>query len=129
MALVVDSSVCVEVLAGAPWVLGDQDLVAPALLDSELLAVARRLESAGVLDQTEADRAVTLLDDLGIRRVTDADLRRRALDAARRLGWSRTYDAEYVALAEHEDIPLVTGDLRLLRGAARLVRTLRVDDV
>ena len=36
------------------------------------------------------------------------------------LGWAKTYDAEYVALARLLNCRLVTLDARLRRGAARL---------
>jgi len=36
------------------------------------------------------------------------------------LGWAKTYDAEFVALAALLDCQLVTLDLRLRRGAAGL---------
>ena len=36
------------------------------------------------------------------------------------MGWARTYDAEYVALARLLDCRLVTLDSRLRRGADRL---------
>ena len=36
------------------------------------------------------------------------------------LGWARTYDAEYVALARLLDCRVVTADERLRRGADRL---------
>ena len=36
------------------------------------------------------------------------------------MGWAKTYDAEYLALAELLDCRFVTLDARLHRGAARL---------
>ena len=39
---------------------------------------------------------------------------------ADRLGWAKTYDAEYVALADLLSCRLVTLDARLRRGAQRL---------
>jgi predicted nucleic acid-binding protein len=45
------------------------------------------------------------------------------------MGWVRTYDAEYCALAELEDVPLITADDRLARGARRrLPYVLRLTD-
>jgi predicted nucleic acid-binding protein len=48
-------------------------------------------------------------------------LRREAWRIADELGWAKTYDAEYVALARLMGCPLFTIDDRLRRGAARLV--------
>ncbi len=52
-----------------------------------------------------------------------------ALRIAEWLGWATTYDAEYVALAQALDAPLVTADARLARGAGGLVRTLGPSDI
>ncbi|MGQ0678777.1 MAG: type II toxin-antitoxin system VapC family toxin [Actinomycetota bacterium] len=48
-------------------------------------------------------------------------LHREAWHVADRLGWAKTYDAEYVALARILDCPLLTVDQRLRRGAAGMV--------
>lgn len=50
-----------------------------------------------------------------------AQLRREAWRIADDLGWAKTYDAEYVALAHILDCRLFTIDDRLRRGAGRLV--------
>ena len=48
------------------------------------------------------------------------ELSRRAWSLATEMEWAKTYDAEYLALAELMDCRLVTLDARLHRGTARL---------
>ncbi len=43
---------------------------------------------------------------------------------ARQLGWAKTYDAEYVALALMEECPLLTDDRRLQRRVSSLVEVI-----
>ena len=50
------------------------------------------------------------------------ELQRTATAIAVRLGWAKTYDAEYLALAQLLDIRLVTVDARLVRGAGKEAR-------
>jgi predicted nucleic acid-binding protein len=51
---------------------------------------------------------------------TSARLHQRALDWAERLGQSRAYDSQYVALAEQMGANLWTGDRRLANSSASL---------
>ena len=49
-----------------------------------------------------------------------ARLGREAWAIADELGWTKTYDAEYLALARVLEAPLATLDRRLARAAARV---------
>jgi len=52
-------------------------------------------------------------------------LGRDAWLVAEQLGWAKTYDAEYVALARHLGCRLLTADHRLRRGADPVVDVVR----
>ena len=125
MRLVIDASAAVQVcLAGSGFDLLDgHDLSAPVLLRFEVLSV---LHEAVWRKQISVELAAVARQRLSSAPVTfeagaDAE---EAWDVSERLGWAKTYDAEYVALARREQAPLLTLDRRLARGAARLVQVL-----
>jgi indolepyruvate ferredoxin oxidoreductase alpha subunit len=62
-----------------------------------------------------------------IRLLGDAVLRRRAWELADQLGWSSTYDAEYVALTQLQADALVTLDPKLARSVKGIVETASID--
>jgi predicted nucleic acid-binding protein len=115
--IVVDASVLVTAL-GDDGPDGDRTrerlrgerMVAPHLIDVEVLAAWRRLMSAGDLDSRRADLAIADLRALRLRRVPHRPL----LDRCWSLRSSLTmYDAVYVALAEMTGSVLLTADRRL----------------
>jgi predicted nucleic acid-binding protein len=97
-----------------------EDLVAPAVMWSEARATLHLQSSQGRLERSTAATAHDRLERAPVRRVDRAALGRTAWRIADELGWARTYDAEYVALAQLLGCRLVTLDLRLRRGADRL---------
>lgn len=122
MTLVVDASVAVPAcLAEAGFsVLPDDDLVAPALMWSEARSVLHELVWRRELTAADGDAAREALERSPVRRVDDERLGAQAWRIADALGWAKTYDAEYVALAQLLGCRLVTLDARLRRSAARL---------
>lgn len=123
MRLVVDGTVALEVcLAGGNLgPLGGHELHAPALLASEVASVLREMAWRGELNMAQARGVADRLVTLGLRYARAGSLVTDALDVAERLGWAKTYDAEYVALARRLRCPLVTSDARLQRGAGAVV--------
>ena len=124
--LVIDASAAVHLATTLriPAVLGKYRCVAPHLLWAECLAAIRQAEWRGVLPSDAGAEALRRLEALSIEPIDGPEHRARALDLARRLGWAKTYDAQYVALAESLDAPLLSTDSRLRRGAAVVIRTL-----
>jgi predicted nucleic acid-binding protein len=121
LTLAVDASAAVEYLLrtalglGAASLLDHADLVAPELLDAEVLAVLRREVLAGRLAERRATEAVTDLGRWDVERLSHKTL----LEIAWRLrGHVTIYDALYVAAARVRRAALVTADGPLARAPA-----------
>jgi predicted nucleic acid-binding protein len=110
---VVDAGVVVELLAGDldPVRLGDEELAAPHLLDSEVTHVLRSLVRRGNLSDEQGDLAFDGFLHLSLTRYPADWLRPRMWELRHNLS---AYDATYVALAE------MTGATALLTTDARL---------
>lgn len=115
---VVDASVAVEYLLKTPLgltladTLENQSLVAPELIDAEVLSVMRRSVLRGALEQTRAEIVVESLPYWPVRRVSHRDLVSVAWQHRHNVS---AYDAFYVAAARAYGIPLLTADGRLAR--------------
>jgi predicted nucleic acid-binding protein len=118
MPVVIDASVLVELVLqttrarAVDQAVGATDMVAPDVINLEVLSTLRRLERTGKLPVQRANQAV---DDL-----VDANLRRFATLPLLPMAWKLranvpASDACYVALARDLGCALVTGDLRLSR--------------
>jgi predicted nucleic acid-binding protein len=120
--LVVDASLMVA------WSTGTHDLdelapderCAPALMWSEVCSVLHERTWRGDIPADHATRARVRIEQATVKPRTHPDLADEAWRIADELGWAKTYDAEYVALASLLDCLLVTIDARLRRGADRL---------
>lgn len=112
---VLDAGVVVELLVGSldPDLLGDEELAAPHLIDSEVTHMLRGLVRAGALTDRQGDLALTGFTQLTISRFPADWLRPRMWALRHNLS---AYDATYVALAE------MTGATALLTTDARLAR-------
>jgi predicted nucleic acid-binding protein len=122
--LVVDASAVVQACLAVEGfdLFGSERLVAPALLWSEASSVIHELGWRREISERLASMAFDALLRAPVNVREPRRLRREAWRIADDLGWAKTYDAEYVALARLLDCPLFTVDDRLRRGAARVVR-------
>ncbi|WP_353864929.1 type II toxin-antitoxin system VapC family toxin [Svornostia abyssi] len=130
MTFVVDASVAVASLVedGGLKRLGD-DLIAPPLMWSEARATLRLQVWQGRVPVQDGELMLDRLERLDVAPRAPARLGREAWAVARELGWARTYDAEYVALARLTGRRVVTLDGRLRRGADRLGLVVGIDEL
>lgn len=105
------------------------DVAAPPLMWSEVAAALRQRTFRNEISPELAEQTLSALLESRIERAMPPELYREAYSVAARLGWAKTYDAEYVALARLLDCPLLTADARLRRGAARVIQTVAPEDL
>ena len=97
--------------------------VAPALLWSECTSVLREMQYRDEISAALKEATLRRLLEGPIQRRSPRRLYAEASRLAVELGWAKTYDAEYVALARMLAAPLLTRDSRLVRGASRVLST------
>lgn len=121
MRLVLDSAAALRASMSEPArsQLRSHDLIGPPLLWSEVHSAVHQAVWRRDLDERQAAELLDAFASLAVRRRTPARLHSVAYELASELGWAKTYDAEFVALAQLDDAVVLTTDGRLRRGAER----------
>lgn len=100
------------------WKTIEIELHAPLLLQYEVTSVLRKTVVSGWITTEQAIQSVDSMMDLGIEFAPPSmELHKRALLWAERLGQSKSYDTQYLALAEFIHANLWTADKRLFNAA------------
>ena len=121
--IVLDASAAVQACLAADGfdLFGRERLIAPALFWSEVSSVLHEMRWRKEISTGLADIAFKRLLAAPVSPRSSKRLRREAWGVAEELGWMKTYDAEYVALARTTRCRLFTVDARLRRGAGHVV--------
>jgi predicted nucleic acid-binding protein len=121
MRLVLDSGAALRasMSSQAAADLARHELIGPPLLWSEVHSAVHEAVWRRELDDERATDVLASFGRLGVRRRSPSALYAEAYRVATQLGWAKTYDAEFVALARLEGARVLTTDARLRRGADR----------
>jgi predicted nucleic acid-binding protein len=125
--IVLDASVVVELVTNSPTAVAiRQDLagradrlIAPHLLDVEVLSAIRRQAAEGRIDASRSAELLADLTGLPATRQPHTDLLARIWELRHNF---TAYDATYIALAEATDATLYTLDGKLSKGHRARVR-------
>ena len=121
--IVLDASAAVQACLAADGfdLFGRERLIAPVLFWSEVSSALHEMRWRKEISTGLADIAFKRLLAAPVSPRSSKRLRREAWGVAEELGWMKTYDAEYVALARTTRCRLFTVDARLRRGAGHVV--------
>lgn len=99
----------------------EHQILAPTLLRSQLLSLLYQAVQRGEMSKKDAERRLDYVRALRIRLLGDRVLQNVAWKLADQLGWSDTFDAEYVALTQLQADALITLDSQLADAVKDLV--------
>jgi predicted nucleic acid-binding protein len=124
---VVDARAVLHLASAGIEVAPEHELLAPTLIRSQTLSVLHEAVQRGEMEADVARDQLERVWQMPIRLLGDAVLRRNAWKVADRLGWTETYDAEYVALTLLQGDAFVTLDEDLARQVDGIVTTAPID--
>lgn len=99
----------------------EHQILAPTLLRSQLLSLLYQAVQRGEMTKKDAEQRLDYVRALRIRLLGDRVLQSVAWQLADQLGWSDTFDAEYVALTRLQADALITLDDQLAHAVKDLV--------
>jgi predicted nucleic acid-binding protein len=121
MLIILDSSAALRASMSslASNDLASHELIGPPLLWSEVYSAIHEASWRRDLDDSGVTAALMGFARLGVGRRSPHRLHQEAFGLAGELGWAKTYDAEFLALAKIEGGRVLTTDARMRRGADR----------
>ncbi|MHA6669051.1 type II toxin-antitoxin system VapC family toxin [Homoserinimonas sp. A447] len=117
----IDAGVAIRLAQDDVTIPAEHDLVAPALLRSQALSALHEAAMRGELTEAEAQGLLARIRTMNIRLLGDRVLQSVAWKIADQLGWTETFDAEYIAVTKLQADALITLDEKLAASARELV--------
>ena len=124
---VIGPDVAVRLAREQAVIRGEHQLLAPALLRSQVLSLLYQAVRRGEMTRKEAERQLEYVRGLRMRLLGDRVLQKVAWKVADQLGWSDTYDAEYVALTQLQADAFITLDGQLAHAVKDLVTVASIE--
>jgi predicted nucleic acid-binding protein len=127
MKYVIGPDVALHLAGKEATVPAKHQLLAPALIRSQVLADLYGRVQRGELDRKSAERQLDHLRSLRMRLLGDRVLQRLAWKIAEDLGWPDTFVAEYIALTQLQADAFVCMDPTLARSVRSIVTVASID--
>jgi predicted nucleic acid-binding protein len=105
----------------------EHQLLAPTLLRSQLLSSLYASARRGELTRKDADERLNYMRGLRVRLLGDRVLQNVAWTIADQLGWSDTFEAEYLALTQLQADAFITLDEDLAQAAKDVVAVAAIE--
>lgn len=117
----IDAGVAIRLARDGVTIPAEHDLVAPALLRSQVLSALHEAAMRGELTEADAQALLARIRTMNIRLLGDRVLQSVAWKFADQLGWAETFDAEYIAVTKLQADALITLDEKLASSAREFV--------
>ncbi len=101
------------------------ELIAAPLFHAEVTSVLREQVYFRSLLPEEGEEAFSSYLEVGVRSIDDPEVQKKAWELAKKFNLPRTYDMQYLAVAELENCELWTNDKRLVNSLQGKVERIR----
>ena len=136
------NSVCVDASVAVAWLSYEQhtasanalrrewrdkgvQMVGPPLFHAEVTSTLRQYVYFKRILPEEGEEAFSIYLDIPIRIIDDPEVQKKAWELAKKFNLPRTYDMQYLAVAELENCELWTSDKRLANSLQGRVKRIR----
>jgi len=126
-----NSTVCIDASLALTWLLSVEqneianalrwkwddagvEIIAPPLFHAEVTSVLRQQVYFKRLPPEEGEEAFSTYLEMGVKSVDAPGIQKRAWELAQKFNLPRTYDMQYLAVAELKDCELWTNDKRFV---------------